>query len=242
MPRGKKVFDIDWAKEGRKIKVPVKLFKEPPSYSNDHKERLIFRARYDDADLSVEDTDADKIRKAVIEKLDAWFSVTWELFMLIEVRGGKENDDDEDTQGFKVEIDIEYTAVGTTVDGKTVHMRVSKPDKLPDEPGEPWVGTRYASTPMSGLPKTGTIREKHHWGNRYHSPRTYALVPATKANYAALREFMRAMKVLLRKMHDHFHPDKIEALLASPGLVLPAPPKKKRVKKKAKKGRIYASR
>ena len=234
MARGKKVFDIEWEKEGRKIKVPVKVFKEPPSYTNDHKERIVFRARYEDADLNVEDTDANKIRMAVIEKLDAWFSVTWELFMLIAVKGGMEGDDeddDEDVEGFKVEIDIEYTAVGTTVDGKTVHMQVPKPKKLPDEPGEPWDGMRYSSSPNEGLPETGTRRTKHHWRSSYYAPKTYALVPATKANHAALREFMRAMKVLLNKMHEHFHPDKIEQLLASPGLILPAPPRKPKGKK-----------
>ena len=234
MARGKKVFDIGWEKEGRKIKVPVKVYKEAPSYTNDHKERITFRAEYPDADLKVEDTDANRIRTAVIEKLDAWFSVTWELFMLIAIKGGHDDDEDEDTQGFQVEIGIGYTAVGTTVDGKKVHMQVPKPDKLPDEPGEPWDGTRYASGPVSGLPETGTLREKHSWRNVYRAPRTNALVPATKANYAALREFMRSMQILLDKMHDHFHPDKIEALLTSPGLVLPAPPpkrKKKRIRK-----------
>lgn len=235
MARGKKVFTVEWEKDGIEITVPVKVFKVPPDYTNDYEGRIIFRAEYVDANLSVEGTDADKIRKKIIKKLDEWFNITWELFILVAIHGGHRNPDalKRDEECFNVTIETEYVAVGTSNDGNIVHMRVPHPDVLPDKPGEPWAGTRFSGVnPKAGLPETGTLRREHSWKRERLPAETYSLIPATKENYAALMGFVRSMQTLLDKMHEHFHPDCIMELLSSPGLVLPAPESKKKAKKK----------
>ncbi len=229
MARGKQVYKIDWEHEGLKIQVPVRLFKEKPSYSNDYKEQHIFRAEYKPANINEKDTDSDKLRDRVIKLLETWHSIDWRLVIVIKVT---QHESERYDSGYDVRLAWNYYAIGTHGNGAEVHMRVPEPDKLFAD-GH-WDGNRFSDEPTEGLPEEGYIKPDKgpFYSNR--QPYTQAMVSATPANKAALGNFVKAMEALVEKMHHHFHPCRINALLQSPGLILPAPAKKEKKSGKAR--------
>jgi hypothetical protein len=236
--RGKKVFTILWEQDGREIAVPVKLCTKADGIYENNKGAFYFRAVYKPAQISLEDTDAEKLKEKVKEALDAWVTVRWEIYMRVKINGGREGSDD---QGFKVKIGIDFYAVGTHDDGTIVHQQIPQPDKLPETPNEEVTDfTRWGShTPDKGMPDSGYNDFKDgHWRYRDHKPETKALVPATQATYDALMKFYDKLQVLLDNMHGFFHPkticDTILKLDKCGPALLPPPPKKKRTRRKKK--------
>jgi hypothetical protein len=222
--RGKKVLDIEWKREGLEIKVPVKAFYKT-DYNTSEK-NMVFRATYPDAGIDLEGADINVIRRSVVEKLDEWYTVKWELFFVVEIDGGPSG---HGKNQFNIEFDMEFFVVGKDSRGKTRHMRIPRPSEkeIAKFDGKPtqWGGEQ----PKDGEPETGTnLREKgdHNSSRYYHGERaklTRSLVRATPANVAAADQFTCAMQTLLDKMHHHFAPERIEALLQNTALLLPAP-------------------
>lgn len=218
--RGKKVLDIDWESEGVKIRVPVKAF-EKKNWNTDEIQ-MIFRATFPDAGIDVENTDINVIRKEIIEKLDQWYKISWELFFRVEVDGGDSGHGD---TKFSVEFEMDFFVVGKDSRGTIRHMRIPRPDEkdIRNFNGKPtqWSGEQ----PQDGMPQTGTDLRKDSYGLHRGHELTRALVKATPENVKAADQFVVAMKGLLDKMHHHFAPGRIEALLQNTALLLPAPKK-----------------
>lgn len=208
--RGKKILDIKWEKDGVKLKIPVHAVTD---YDSDKCEDVMrFTASRENPPIDVQNTDINVVRKAVLSALNDWYSVRWEIWMMVTISGGWTS------QGFrgegcKVICETEFYAIGEDVRGKTRHMRIPKPkqfDKLDKEPMR-WSG----SMPMDGLPETGEELDGHFDGNE-----TKSLVRATVENVSAAEGFVEAMEKLLAKMHHHFSPKRIEKLLAKSGQLL----------------------
>jgi hypothetical protein len=220
--RGKKVLDIEWERKGVKVKIPVKAF-EKMNYETDKKE-MIFRAEYPDAGIDVSSTDINVIRNEIIEKLDHWYTIRWELFFLVTIDGGLSG---QAKAKFDVEYDVEFYVVGKDSMGKTRHMRIPRPepDMIRNFDGKPtqWGGEQ----PQEGEPETGVdLRKKADSGRYYLGNRnklTKALVKATPETVQAADQFIEALRCLLDRMHHHFAPERIEALLQNTALLLPAP-------------------
>lgn len=236
--RGKIVYKITWEHEGQEFVVPVRLFKVHDYNTGEN--RRAFVAEYEDADINIEETDSAKLDKKVIEKLKEWAQIEWKLHLVVEVAGGSRS-----RQGgaqFDVGLEYDYWAVGTHAStGKEVMMHVPEQKTLYDD-GK-WDDQRYCGQSPKPVPKEwGREKPSDHHRHFYGSspdPATKTMILATPANRAALDHFMEAMQVLLDRMHESFHPDRIAELLSSPGLILPAPPPKPKAKKK---GRAHASR
>lgn len=221
--RGKKILDIEWKREGLEIKVPVKAYERTDYGPNDDKNYrdgkiMKFRAEFKDAGIDVEDTDINKVRKTVMEALDSWYSIKWDLYFMVEISGGRNG---QEGNKYKVEFEIEFYVVGKDCRGVDRYMRIPRPK--PEE-------IRNFSqkfTHWSGeAPHDGTLdvgHKKGEYGNR--EAITRSIVRATPANVAAADQFIVAMEGLLGKMHHHFAPERIEALLQNTALLLPAPKK-----------------
>lgn len=213
---GKKVFDIEWQKDGLEIKVPVKVHTEMDFEKGG--DVMKFSAEYPEAGIREEGTDINAVRSAVLEKLDSWYSVKWELYLLITIEGG---DNGYGCTKFQIEFEMEFYVVGTDSMGKIRHMRVPRPESLEMKDGK--CGTRWAvEHPSEGWPKTF---EKES-GSYYRKPLTRSIVRATPENVAAADKFVAAMRALLEQMHTHFSPAKVESMLARAMHLLPAPAEK----------------
>jgi len=201
--RGKKILDIDWEKDGVKIKVPVKTF-ERRNRATD-KPEMYFRATFGEAGLDVESTDINVIRQQVTEKLDTWYTVDWKLYMMVEVGGGRSKNDN---SSISVSFETEFYAIGTDSRGRVLRIVIPKPTDFTDQKNfRRWWGR----TPMEGMPDTGG-KIKDNFGHL--NPTTRSLVPATPENVAAADNFKVALEALLDKMHHHFAPERVEAILA----------------------------
>ena len=201
--RGKKILDIDWEKDGVKVKVPVKTFERENRTTG--KPEMYFRATFGEADLDVESTDINVIRQQVTEKLDAWYTVDWKLYMMVTVNGGRAKND-----GSKIEVsfETEFYAIGTDSRGKVLRLAIPEPkDFTSQKDFKRWWGR----TPMEGMPDTG---EKIKDNFDHYNPTTRSLVPATPENVAAADNFKKALEALLGKMHHHFAPERVAAILA----------------------------
>jgi hypothetical protein len=220
--RGKKVLDIEWKREGLEIKVPVKAFYKT-NYATSEKD-MVFRALYPDAGIDLEGADINVIRRSVVELLDEWYTVKWELFFVVEIDGGASG---QGKNQFNIEFDMEFFVVGKDSRGKTRHMRIPRPTEkeISVFNGKPtqWGGEQ----PQDGEPKTGTsLRKDQDSGRSYYGNQnelTRSLVRATTESVRAADQFVVSMQALLGKMHHHFAPERIEALLQNTALLLPAP-------------------
>jgi len=218
--REKKVFDIPWEKEGVKLKIPVTVGTRPNYEDGDGEDRMSFRAVYKPAGIDEKNTDVNELRKAILTKLDLWYSITWELYFLVTVEGG--NDGHLNTK-FKVSFEMEFFVIGKDSRGEGRYMRIPRPDDLDISKKEP---TRWASEePQDGLPETGERMGTGSFRNR--DPWTRSLVKATPEAVAAADKFIKSMEGLLKQMHHHFAPARIEKLLARSMNLLPAPKKEK---------------
>lgn len=216
--RGKKVVDIEWKHEGVTIKVPVKAYMSKNLNGTfQDTEIMKFRAEYKEAGVEVEGTDINKVREAVIEALDSWYKIKWELYFGVEVSGGRSG---QEGLGRSVTFKIEFYVIGKDVRGQQRYMRIPRPDieQIKKFNGEPtqWGGVH----PEDGMPELG---EKMKESIYRSDTMTRSLVKATPENVAAAEQFMKAMDALLEKMHHHFAPGRIEKLLQNTALLLPAP-------------------
>lgn len=213
--RGKKVLDIEWGKDGSKVKVPVKAF-TVGHYESE--KQMTFRAEFKEAGIDVEGTDINVVRAEVVKKLEAWFSIDWELYFLVVVEGGEKGN--RGTR-FEVLFRVDFYVIGKDVRGVSRYMMIPRPDDIANwktaRDGGP---TRWSGENVhEGTPKTGgRIEPKYSYGRR--EVRTQSLVLATPENVAAADRFVVAMQGLLDKMHDHFAPDKIEKMLTRIPLLL----------------------
>ena len=235
--RGKKVYDIKWTHEGQEFVVPVRLYTFRDTYPYNSTNERKFCAELDEADIDITDTDSVKLEKAVIIKLKEWVNVDWKLHFVVEISGGRPCLQAGD--GFRVGVEYQYYAVGTHAsNGQKVLLNVPEQEKLYDD-GK-WEGKRYSGYKPTPFDKEKWGRAKSDRHARYFrevaNPDTKTLIEATPANKDAMHSFIQAMQRLLDKMHDSFHPDKIERTLqALDTLGLPAPEKKAKANKKAKK-------
>ena len=211
---GKKVYNIDVHTDGHFFEVTVRLVQQ--NY------KRVFRAELEKIDLDVTDTDSEKLEQRVRAYIKEWIKITWQLWCVVSVTGGDRGHAGDNTA---VEIEVDYHAVGTHRDGKKVHCEVPRPDDFTDAD---YIPSGFRRNLSPGLPDHG-IEESSY--NDHACQYTKSLIRATPGNIAALDNFRDAMKGLVKKMHDHFHPKRIEQLLASPGLLLPAPAPKAKGKK-----------
>lgn len=207
--RGKKVLDIEWEREGIKLKIPVRAHMVRDYGKSE--DVMTFKANSEDPPVRVENSDINVVRKSVIAELDAWYSVAWEVWFMVTISGGREGQ----KGGFDIDFGMTFYAIGKDVRGTTRHMTIPRPERF-DKPKERL--TRWGGeTPQDGMPETGESLD----GYSYHSPKkTKALVRATPENVKAADGFIEAMEALLGKMHHHFSPKRIEKLLAKSGKML----------------------
>lgn len=207
--RGKKVLDIEWEREGIKLKIPVRAHMVRDYGKSE--DVMTFKADREDPPIHVENSDINVVRKAVLAELDAWYSITWEAWFMVTISGGSRGQ----AGGFEVNFGMTFYAIGKDVRGTTRHMTIPRPERF-DKPNErltKWGG----ETPKDGMPETGENLK----GDSYYSrSRTKALVKATLENVKAADSFIEAMEALLGKMHHHFSPERIEKLLAKSGKML----------------------
>jgi len=216
--RGKKVLDIKWEHEGVEIVVPVKAYTGNDSHSGLSK--MYFGAVYEPAGIDEEDPDINKIKTAVEAKLKSWYSVKWDLWMLVEVGGGDRGHNSTD---FNVKFEVTFYVIGIDSQGKERHMRIPRPEKI-----EKWKDvnpTRWGGEqPRSGRPEIQNKGDKRSGHSYDRSDETSALVPATPENVAAVDKFTSAMEKLLDNMHGHFsQPNVMLTLSRVADLLLPAP-------------------
>ncbi len=210
--RGKKLLDIEWKKQGVSLKIPVRAVTE---YDHDKREDVMsFYVDHEDPQIKVHDTDINVVRKAVLSKIDAWYSVDWEIWLMVRVAGEK-GPGDEQVGEVYIKFEMEFFAIGKDVRGKTLHVTIPRPERFDKPIGKPKIEpVRFGGhQPKDGLPSTGKNRE---YGYCY----TQALVRATPENVKAADSFVDAMGALLEKMHHHFHPKRIEKLLGKAGQIL----------------------
>lgn len=211
--RGKKLLDIEWERQGVKLKIPVRAVTEHDD--DKHEEVMSFYVSHENPPIQVSDTDINVVRKAVLAELDAWYSVDWEIWLMIRISGAKVLGGHQAGE-MDIGFQTEFYAIGKDVRGKTRHMRIPKPERF-DKPNKNpmrWGG----STPMDGLPDTG--EKMGRLDRRSSGGWTKSLVKATPANVAAADSFIEAMDALLEKMHHHFSPKRVEKLLAKSGKML----------------------
>jgi len=201
--RGKKSFDVEWERDGLKIKVPVKIHVPCGEFMEESK--IYFTAKHKDSSLNIRNDSADEIKNKIIEHLNGWYSVEWEIYMLVKIHGGRGRGNDDE---FDINVEVDYYAVGTHNDGKIIHVSIPKPDQLPKKPHEKFkkIKRRWQVSPNDGMPETGYIEKTDHW-NFKNKPVTKALLPATQRVADAVEVFMRKMDLLLANMHADFHPD-----------------------------------
>lgn len=231
------MFDIVWEKDGRVIKVPVKLHTELGNYEyKDSEKSFYFSAVHKPSHMNLTNTDAEELKKAVQEHLDKWIQLSWQMYMLVKIDGGRKGQYD---NNFEIGIDVDFYVIGTYEDNDSVvHMQVPQPEKLPKTPGEKIEDfNRWgAHTPNEGWPESKYKHVSRYWHSE-KNPTTAALIPATQASYDALMVFYNKLQQLLDNMHDFFNPASIcETILklaeVGPALLPPAPKKKKGRKKK----------
>ncbi len=204
--RGKKVLEIEWQKQGVKLKIPVRAVTD---HDHDkHENVMSFWATSENPPINVQNTDINVVRKTVLAELDAWYSVDWEIWLMVNISGEKESGGSTD-----IGFEMEFYAIGKDVRGKTRNMRIPRPKRL-DKPNKDPMRFSHCH-PMDGLPSTG---EKV--GGFHSIGTTKALVKATPANVKAADSFIEAMAALLEKMHHHFSPKRIEKLLGKAGKML----------------------
>jgi hypothetical protein len=218
--RGRKVFDIEWSRHNITLKIPVKAI---PSHDyTTGKNGLTFEAVFADAGIDERNTDINKLKESVFEKLDRWYSIDWDLYFLVTVNGGESDYgctrlENRTFNRFRIEFEVEFYVVGKDMRGVVRHMRIPRPEKIADFKDTRWAG----ENPRDGLPETRKFAASKVYGA---SKDTRALVKATPGNVAAADRFLATMADLLKKMHDHFSPDVIERTLARASqLLLPAP-------------------
>lgn len=216
--RGKKVYDINVHTDGHLFEVTVRLVRR------EHKR--VFLAELEKLDLKITDTDSEKLEQRVRAHIKEWIEIAWELWCVVSVTGGDRGYDYADETA--AEITVTYYAVGTHKDGKKVHREVSRPNKIPEGA---YVPSGHAMHLSSGLPPHDIQKGTY---NEHPDMTTRALIRATPESIAALDNFRGALKGLVKKMHEHFHPKRIEQLLTSPGLLLPAPRPKEKSRKMPK--------
>lgn len=239
--RTKKFMDILWtSKEGVEIKVPVSAITQLGH--GGASASISFRAKYEEADLDVEASDIEEVRKKVIEKLVAWHSIAWTLWIKTSVSGGKSTH--QAGAGFRLEFEWEYVAIGTNSSGKQfyttaaisddwavgnphLHKWNSEEEKeaaaeealvrgamkaLKDLPGKV---PRFGGIDIrEGAPPVG--KEEPRW----RISATKALIPLNEENVRMMIKFRRALGVLMARMEESFHPDMIQDFLKQG--VLPA--------------------
>ena len=212
---GRKVFDIEWEKEGHKIKVPVRMKVEEDNVTGEDK--MTFRAVYKEADIEESHTDANELRKAVTEKLDLWYTVDWELWFRVTIDG---NGDGAGQSSFSISYTMEFYLIGKDCKGEERHLKIPRPDDLDIKKTKPprWGGRGHAV--HSGRPETGEVDEENRRWRYGNESQTKSLVKATPQNVAASDNFIKSMEQLLDKMHHHFAPQRIERLLARTSNIL----------------------
>lgn len=205
---GRKVFDIEWEKEGTKIKVPVRVKLEMDHVTDE--EKMTFRAIHKEADVDEKHTDANELRKAVIEKLDVWYTVDWELWFRVSIDG---SGDGAGKSCFSISYGMEFFLIGKDCRGEERHIKIPRPDDLDIKKKTPTRWGGHGGMVESGRPETGEPDKERRWEYGNES-RTQSLVRATPANVAAGDNFIKSLEKLLDKMHHHFAPSRIERLLA----------------------------
>ena len=233
------------------FEVPVYRQKDVDRYS----ERVTFRAEYEAADLSIEDTDINKLRAAVKEHLEKWHRTDWKLLLRVDasVRGcqwGRRRSDANDVElGFK----YGFVAVGARADGNVVHREVGEENVLvrkvklrgknifgedtemrelkPDEPwdGE-WDAEGISSTIMPGEPKTcDPEKGRREYGDGLEAT---VYIPATIENVETARRIARTLRSMGEEMVKRFGPKRIDETLAQikagAQLLLPASTEERR--------------
>lgn len=210
--RGRKVFDIEWSKEGVSLKIPVKAVTRKDYVTG--KEIMEFEASYPEAGVSERGPDINVVKEAVIKKLDEWYTIKWELYFTIEICGGRGYP----SEGCEIRYEMDFRLIGKDCRGHIRHLRVPRPENLNDVEF-----TRYSGqTPSDGMPKTFGKKDGKNT-NCGGWPRTCSLVKATPENVAASDKFVAAMEELLEKMHTHFAPDRVEKMLSGASNLLPGP-------------------
>lgn len=222
--RGKKVMDIEWKREDVTIKVPVKAYTRS-DFDSESKSRdgkiMKFQAEYPDAGILVEGSDINKVRSEVIDKLDQWYTISWELYFRVTIDGG--NHGHSGTK-FVVNYELEFLVMGKDSRGQIRWMPIPRPKDSEIESFDGKTFTRWNEKPRDGKPDTGiNLRQKDTFQYGKKEALTKALVKATLENVRAAEQFALAMQSLLDKMHHHFAPDQIEKLLQNVGMLLPAP-------------------
>ena len=222
--RGKKVMDIEWKRDDVVIKVPVKAFTRS-DWDSESKSRdgkiMKFQAEYPDAGILVEDSDINKVRSEVIDKLDQWYTISWELYFRVTIDGG---DHGQSSTKFTVNYELEFLVMGKDSRGQIRWMPIPRPKDSEIATFDGKAFTRWNEKPRDGQPDTGVnLREKDTFQYGRKEALTKALVRATSENVKAAEQFTEALKSLLKKMHHHFAPERIENLLQNVGMLLPAP-------------------
>lgn len=120
---GKIVTHVEWEKDGVKRSIPIRLVTDK-TYGRTAGMR--FYASDDEADVSVFDTDIEKVRKKIIEALDAWHSVSYTLWFRIEAYGSGEPN----VPASDLTLKWRWIIVGTNKHGKTFHREMDDRDNV----------------------------------------------------------------------------------------------------------------
>lgn len=137
---------------------------------------------------SIEATDIEILRAAVMDKLDQEHELEWERWYLVKVTDGYCNDMDE----IGLKLEWEPVCIAELPDGRKVHRME---------------GYRRTDNIRDGVPETGP-------GNRRRDGMT-SLILATDENHKALLALRDRMIEVRELMMKFMAPDKIEQTLAS---------------------------
>lgn len=163
---------------------------------------VTFRAECATADVEIENSDVNELRKLVWAEIREKTAIEWRPYLYIRVSGG----------GSSYRLENDGIGEQSRCEAQLhVHVDVYH---LAEHGGKKWRRQNYAGYGASeGWPKTGHIERE--WAGS--EPYTASLVPDTAENRAALAELFKAMQKLNERVKTLFGPEQIKATLARVG-------------------------
>lgn len=211
---GKVVDHLRYNRNNTTHEIPIRLYKR--TYPKDHRYappgatqscEFIAYVVVKGKEKKFVSTDIEVLRRAVWDALDEHYEIEWETYYLVTTTGERNYRLSEGFEGVEFSYDAVY--VGKDPDGKTIH-------RIPMRHGHDQYG--------EGMPTTGKAR---------HGEETIALVKGTKENVAALKAFVKSLRVMRENIGKFMHPDNInETLMKAASSIRSLPPPKKKRRKK----------
>jgi len=178
------------------ISIPLRYYWEDIIYGGGFS--AIFAADIDEpCPIHKSDKDAEKLNAAVRKELDAFFSISWEAFYLVEVVFRKAPQYSGRTTEICRHVLLSYRPVelGTRSNGDKVH-RFNERSSL------------YTNWPKCGQEEKGTFNNEPEYSMK-------SLVLATPENKASLDSIINAMEQLAHRLQDFMGPKNVLNTLAN---------------------------